>query len=502
MTRLLVALAGFHRVTVIEERCFFEKGGNAMKCKGLVVSGAVLLAAVLLVPALWAGDGNPAVQAVRLGNVDGRVQISQDNQLLADPALVNTPLFEGSQITAMDEGRAELQFEDGSVARLSPHSALLLKALNGQGSSAQVEVELLGGLAYFELIGAAGHMRIRFGDSVVTASGSTVLRVNLDNQPGQLAVFSGNAHLERDGKLSIDLQGGESITLDGANPSRYNLTESIEPDSWDTWNADRDQDLASETASHSEAESALPNHGSQAWNDLDASGNWYNVPGEGLVWAPYEASNAGWDPYGNGYWMWTPRYSYIWISGDPWGYMPFQCGNWNFYDDFGWGWMPGGCNRWWGGGGYYPINIGHWPRGFRPPIRPRPIGGRGHGLVPLISVNHRPAGTIGQSMRGRNTPVTIAGQVVQPLRPLSPRSQYARPGMNYGGAMQSGGAGLRSIPSPVHSTAPAPRPSSGGRSTAAPSRAPSGGGGAPAGRSSGASAGGGGGSHSSGGGHH
>ena len=48
-------------------------------------------------------------------------------------------------------------------------------------------------------------MRVTFGDSVATATGFTVMRVKMDNPPGELAVFSGNAHLERgnaDGRRS------------------------------------------------------------------------------------------------------------------------------------------------------------------------------------------------------------------------------------------------------------------------------------------------------------
>jgi len=41
----------------------------------------------------------------------------------------------------------------------------------------------------------------------VTASGFTVMRINLDNPPGDLAVFSGNAHLERGSALTLDLHG-------------------------------------------------------------------------------------------------------------------------------------------------------------------------------------------------------------------------------------------------------------------------------------------------------
>jgi hypothetical protein len=74
---------------------------------------------------------------------------------------------------------------------------------------------------------------------------------------------------------------------------------------------------------------------SPAWNDLDANGNWYDVPGQGYIWSPYQASSPGWDPYGCGHFVYTPRYGYIWVSCENWGYLPYSCGMWNYYDSFG-----------------------------------------------------------------------------------------------------------------------------------------------------------------------
>ena len=334
---------------------------NHMKnCRGLTGLAVLALGAVCLAPGSQAqapaqpGSGQPA-RAVRLSYVDGPVKLSQGNQVLADQAVANTPLLEGMQLTTADNGRAEIQFEDGSVARLAPDSSLTLKVLSGSGASANAELLLNGGLAYFEFQGGnlAGQMSVRFGDSVVTTSGFTVLRVAMDNPPGKLAVFSGNAHLESgNGAVAVDLHGGESIALNGANPSGYEVAESIEPDSWDAWNSDRDQALTTEAAAQTGASTDLGESQNPAWNDLDANGNWYNVPGQGYVWSPYDAASAGFDPYGNGDWMYTPGYGYLWVSGYPWGYMPYQCGAWNFYDGFGWGWAPGmgGCRPWWGHG--------------------------------------------------------------------------------------------------------------------------------------------------------
>ncbi|HXR39688.1 MAG TPA: FecR family protein [Terracidiphilus sp.] len=403
-----------------------NRGGMAGRGLGAWMLGLAALA--LAVPALRADDAGPAARAVRLSSVDGQVQLSQGNQVTTATAVANTPLFEGTIVTTADDGRAEIQFEDGSVARLSPNTALTLAVLRGTGASGEAEIDLNGGLGYFELQGdgQAGTIRVKFGDSVVTASGYSVLRINLDTPPGELAVFSGNAHLERGSAVTVDLHGGESVALNANDASRYTLNETIEPDSWDSWNSDRDQALTSAAATATGATKDYANGSNPAWNDLDANGNWYNVPGQGNIWSPYEASNSGWEPYGNGYWMNSPGYGYMWVSGDAWGYLPYQCGMWNWYDSFGWGWAPGfgGCNPWWFGGIYYGPNIGRGFGGYRPPMRPHPprhpFGGTG-----LIAVNRRVTG-IGGTLpnRDKTSVVTIAGHTVLPLHPLSLRPQY------------------------------------------------------------------------------
>jgi hypothetical protein len=393
--------------------------------------GLAILALGAQAPVLRADDASaqPA-RAVRLSSVDGGVQLSTGNQVLADGAVANTPLFEGTRVVTADDGRAEIQFEDGSVARLSPNSSLTLTVLRGAGPKSQAEITLDGGLGYFELQNGpqSGAMSVKFGDSVATVSGFTVLRINLDNPPGELAVFSGNAHLERDGALAVDLHGGESVALSANDASRYTLNESIDPDSWDSWNSDRDQVLTSESAVRTGAADNYAQSSNPAWSDLDANGNWYDVPGQGNIWSPYDASNPGWDPYGNGNWGYSQGFGYTWISANSWGYLPYSCGAWNWYDSFGWGWAPGmgGCSPWWGAGFYGGPNIGAGFGGYRPPTRPRaprrPFGGGG-----LIAVNRRPMPMTGAGSlpaRDRNTVVKIAGYTVQPLHALSPRPVY------------------------------------------------------------------------------
>ena len=115
---------------------------------------------------------HPDMRAARLSFVTGDVQLSQGNQIIADPALANTPLFEGTVVSTREDGQAELQFDDGSIARLSPNSSLQISVLRQDGGAGNTEVLLTTGLGYFEIAAnASNQMVTRFGESTVKASG-------------------------------------------------------------------------------------------------------------------------------------------------------------------------------------------------------------------------------------------------------------------------------------------------------------------------------------------
>lgn len=417
------------------------------------LAGALLIASPLVSRADAPADDapakpqvNPDARAVRLSSVDGKVKVIQDGQVVADPALANMPVFEGSQISTGDDGNAELQLEDGGVVRLSPNSSISLTVLKKQGTNTQTEIAVNGGLCYFELqpSNSANSGLVRFGPASFTPSSFSVVRITLDQPPGSLAVFSGNVRVDQGDAMQVEVHGGESLALNASDPSNYKLDETIASDSWDSWNADRDQALNAQAGEKTAASSQYANSAA-GFSDLDANGNWYNVPGQGYVWSPYDAQATGsaWDPYGYGNWVNYPGYGYLFVSGYDWGYAPFACGMWNFYDGFGWGWNPGSaCMPWWSNYGYGPYggwgyNIGRPPRGYQPPHRPgrgpgapHPVGGGVHPVMAggnIIHMDHRPAGDSELSLNaGGMHPAAIGGHTVEPLRPLVPRQAYDR----------------------------------------------------------------------------
>ena len=359
------------------------------------------LVALLMLAGTQFARADSQVRAVRLSNVSGSVQVATGGQTALQQAYANMPLTEGSHLQTGDDGRAEIQFEDGSVARLTPNTSLTMSELRRDGSGAPVNgMQVLAGLAYFET--ASQNQQpylIQFANAQVTPAKGSIFRVNLDANPAEVAVLHGSVHLASGTSYDVSVRANETVHLDASDPTRYQLAEGVNGDSWDEWNSDRDAALAAMASR--ETREAMLNGGTAGWSDLDYYGNWYNVPGYGNVWSPY-GMTANWDPYGSGYWGFYQGPGYVWVSGYPWGWTPYRCGNWNYFNSYGWGWSPGGCGGggWgFGGPGDYGsggVFIGTPPRNYRlpqRPTRPHPVAPGSNQAATMIAVNRGPEAT-------------------------------------------------------------------------------------------------------------
>jgi Family of unknown function (DUF6600) len=343
-------------------------------------------------PSLQEPPSATDVRAVRISDVQGTVQVLNGSEVAFHQAELNMPVIQGMKLIAADDGRVEIQFEDGSVARVTPNSSITLTQLsrNPDGSTVTT-IEANTGLTYYELNGRAGQYTVRFGQDSIMPNDSSIFRVDLDSTP-ELAVTHGSVHVSNDEGLAADVRTNQSARFNTENPNEYQLVESVTANSWDQWNSDRDEALAELDNSATEARASTGNPDNPAWSDLDANGNWYDVPGYGTGWAPSGVGD-DWDPYGLGSWGYYNGIGYTWISGYSWGWWPYHCGAWSWFSGFGWMWFPGNCG--WGGigfdGGWYPYGV-IWtiPPGYKCLRRPKEIHHPGHGPLrpqPLIAVN-------------------------------------------------------------------------------------------------------------------
>jgi hypothetical protein len=360
-----------------------------------------------------APDGSPSVQAVE-----------------------NMPLTEGMRLTAGGNGQAEVEFEDGSVVRMTPNSAIRLGTLGTDaGGKATTVIEVLAGLTYVEARASlAGRFRVQAGtDSFWPVENSTV-RVNMDEPPAVFSVLDGKVKVEHVAVQSTtpDLNGGsingyfatvragESIRSDVTDGTRYFLSDRIATESWDNWNELRDQTAQDQLATATTVRDNYAGSEGYGWADLDANGTWYNQADGAPLWQPTEALQVGFDPYGAGNWSYVSGFGYGWASGYRWGWTPYRCGRWWYYDGFGWAWQPDAfCRSRWGyGGGYRGGYIARAPKGYTPilppirhpgPVHPIIVKGPFDGRHPPFE---RPTGP-------RHEPVArqIAGVEVKPIAP-------------------------------------------------------------------------------------
>jgi hypothetical protein len=69
-------------------------------------------------------------------------------------------------------------------------------------------------------------------------------------------------------------------------------------------------------------------------------GDWVLIEPYGFVFRP-RVSFDSWRPYGDGFWVPTALYGWVWVSAEPFGWATYHYGQW-FYDPFqGWVWLPG-----------------------------------------------------------------------------------------------------------------------------------------------------------------
>lgn len=78
------------------------------------------------------------------------------------------------------------------------------------------------------------------------------------------------------------------------------------------------------------------------YSSLAPYGNWIEISGGVTVWRP-ENINSSWQPYREGYWIWTND-GWYWESNEPFGYITYHYGRWYYDDYYGWIWVPD--NQW------------------------------------------------------------------------------------------------------------------------------------------------------------
>lgn len=310
---------------------------------------------VLLALALCAALSLPVfaesqARIVRLSDVQGSVQIDKNTGLGYESAFVNLPITQGTHLRTGANGRAEIEFEDGSSMRLTPNTTVEFDRLGLTDSGKRISgINLADGMAYVNWLGK-DDFSLNFAHEKIALDRAAHFRVEASSRVADLAVFKGDVQVEGpNGPLTVEKK--KTATFDVAENDKSTVENKIAAAPMDTW----DKEAISYHDQYAKNNSSPYGYGI---SDLNYYGGYTNVPGYGLLWQPYFAG-AGWDPFMDGAWGFYPGSGYMFASAYPWGWLPYRYGNWMFVPGFGWMWQPGMWNSFVNVPRYTPTTLTH-----------------------------------------------------------------------------------------------------------------------------------------------
>ena len=326
---------------------------------------ALMFVLAVLAPAALSQSN---ARIVRISDVEGQVDF--DNGHGYESATINMPISEGNRVLTRADGWAEVQFEDGSTARLAPETEIVFTELKRSYEGATITaIDLNQGEAEFRVTyhdEGSFQVNARQKGLILRQSGRFRVR-SVNSDPLELVVWQGEVGVhDAESGEEVAVKRNETFALDAQDVSRYDLEQGAQEDGLDQWSTQRDEYLA-KNAGNGEGYTSSPYQ--YGLSDLDAYGQYYDIPGYGYMWRP-NYIDADWNPYANGYWCRTP-WGFTWVSGYPWGWLPYRYGGWVFIPGYGWLWRPGQWHNW-----HRIPPIQNPPPSFHPPRVPPP------GVVP------------------------------------------------------------------------------------------------------------------------
>jgi len=317
-------------------------------------------AALFFLLASIPGFSDSQVRIVRLSYIEGGVQIDRGSGY--EKAITNLPVAHGAKVRAADDGRAEIEFEDGSTVRITPKTEVRFPQLSLRDSGGKESVtEVLNGTAYIDYAGAKNdEFTVVFGQEKIVLSHAAHFRIGAEDASASVAVFKGDLQITGPSG-NIEVKKNQTASFDLTANDQYKLAKNIDQLAYDSWDKQQSE-YHVRYASNSYNSYSPYAYGT---TDLAYYGNFFNAPGYGMMWQPYFVG-AGWDPFMDGAWAFSPAFGYGWVSAYPWGWTPYHYGTWVFLPGYGWAWQPGGIWMPW----YAQPRVVNAPKGFGVPQPP------------------------------------------------------------------------------------------------------------------------------------
>jgi hypothetical protein len=351
-----------------------------MSSRNLLHAASLTLFSLLFVAASPSFADSSHVRIIRLSLVQGSVRFARDvkgdpmasENVVWENAELNLPIRQGYVLATDNGSRAEIEFENGSMAFLSSGSVLEFYDLSLEDGAKTTRLILRQGTASFFVNPANGdYFSVTGGDFSVEADGRSSFRLDNFDDGSVVNVMKGHVSVLRKNQTTA-LVKGQSLSMRASDSSSVSIAALTENDDFDRWVAGRTEMVQAATIA------AQPYVNSSGYSSGLASlytyGGWYPCAGYGNCWQPYGVG-AGWSPFASGFWFSDASIGTSFIGDQPWGWLPYHYGGWIFDPGLGWMWSPYGL----GNGGVYAPVTGIWLHSKTGPI----------GIVPVHPLDAR-----------------------------------------------------------------------------------------------------------------
>jgi len=335
---------------------------------------SLLLLILGLAVAVAVAEERDSDRIARLSYLEGHVSFQHSGEVDWSAAGINMALQPGDRIYTGENGRAEIEFDDGSVLRLAEETDIEILSMKEE----LIQIRILLGLSTLTV-----HSGVGFEINTPAAAFNTlrkgVYRFDVAENGDSDGIVRKGLLDAANNKFSRRVESGELIHVTPGENSTNLLSRYEQRDAWDEWSDRRDADRVAY-----ESRRYLPDFVVVGVRDLDRYGRWVEVDSYGPAWVPAYV-DPWWTPYWEGRWYYRPFWGWTWISYEPWGWLPYHYGRWHHSAMFGWCWLPGpsfsfhfwspGLVRFYHGpgwlswcplgpGDYYNVNQYHYNRAY------------------------------------------------------------------------------------------------------------------------------------------
>ena len=291
----------------------------------------VLIASLMLAAPLsaYADSSGDARTSLITGNV---YLTAADTNNQWQSVSINMPVMQDDTYWIAQDARAEIQFYGSSYLRADEDTEFQVTSLGSTSNTATIDLQ--SGRLYVDYESSAQGSFFEVDTPLVSvdANQDAQFDISIDgNGIVEIAVTSGSVNADSEsGSTTIEAGNMVSFSKSGiAEVSSY-----TPDDAWMQWNASRNYTVAQNSVSAAYLPPSLADYG----YEFDNYGNWVYVATYGYVWTPFVVT-AGWAPFSVGSWDWMGG-NYVWISNEPWGWVPYHYGRWAFRAGIGWFWVP------------------------------------------------------------------------------------------------------------------------------------------------------------------